>query len=461
MNEDFRNSIATTDKDNKRILIRPKKPSGRLHNYRLLVGWIILGLFAILPFITIGGQQIILLDILQRKFFIFGFRFWAQDSFIFAVLTISVVLSIILFTSIFGRIWCGWTCPQTLFMELIYRKIEYLFEGDRNKQLKMMHEKLNFKTFIKKFAKHIVFLLVSFYIILTATFYFMTPQGTIDLLFGPFSGHVFGKIMIPLATLVTYGIYARFREQICVLLCPYGRIQSVLIDDKTLVVSYDHKRGEPRNRSIEAKESGSTGDCIDCKRCVQVCPTGIDIRNGIQLECINCTACIDECNDVMRRIKKPEGLIKLASIHQVETGSKFKLNFKAKGYILILVLMFILDIFVIMDRDLVNVTLSKVNGQTYKLLKNNKISNLYSLRITNRTDKQIPYKIVIKGIDCEIKIIGKKRTDIESEESIKVKLLVKVDLDKLNSGTNEFVLNMVDSETGEILGFMKSTFFKP
>ena len=329
--EDFRDHISTISEDGDRAWIYPKKPKGKHYNKRTIVSIVLLALLFGGPFMKIAGHPLMLFNVLQRKFIVFGVPFWPQDFFLFVLAMLTFFVFIILFTAIFGRVWCGWACPQTIFMELVFRKIEYAIEGDSTQQKVLNKAPWTTDKIKKKFFKHGIFFILAFLIANTFLAYII---GIDDLKLlvteGPAS-HMGGFIALVVFTGAFYGVYARFREQACLVVCPYGRLQGVLLDRNSVVIAYDYVRGEPRGK-MHKNEERKFGDCIDCHACVHVCPTGIDIRNGTQLECVNCTACIDACDDVMDKVGLNKGLIRYASENSIAQKEKFKITTRVIGY---------------------------------------------------------------------------------------------------------------------------------
>ena len=324
--ESFRDSVATISKEGKRNFINPKKPKGRLYNLRTRFSIFYLIVFFALPFIKVNGEPLLMLNVLERKFIIFGMVFWPQDFFIFGIAMLTFVVFIILFTVVFGRVFCGWACPQTIFMEMVFRKIEYWIDGDSAKQKQLKAMPWNVEKSTKRIAKFIIFFSISFIIANFFLAYLIGMDQLLGYLEAP-AAHVGTLISLLIFTSVFFFVYWWFREQACLVVCPYGRLQGVLLDKNSIVVAYDHKRGEARGKlkkqddhdckCIDCKDDGACknlnekiaaiapqGDCIDCFACVRVCPTGIDIRNGTQLECVNCTACIDACDAIMTKHQK-------------------------------------------------------------------------------------------------------------------------------------------------------------
>lgn len=386
----FRDRIGTMNDEGKRAWVYPKKPEGRFYRYRTHVTWVLLIFLIASPFIHINGNQFMLFNVLGREFYVFGQPFWPQDFYIGVTAMIIGVLFITLFTSAFGRIFCGWICPQTIFMEMVFRKIEYWIEGDRGAQIRLDKQEWTSEKIRKKGFKWFLFFLISFGIANVFLAYLVGSKRLLQYIIeGPLENlSTFTALLI--FTGVFYFIFAWFREQVCTIACPYGRLQSVLLDKKSVVVAYDHKRGErilgrSKFKKNENRAELGKGDCIDCFQCVNVCPTGIDIRNGTQLECINCTACIDACDAIMENVDLPKGLIGFYSEENIEKEEKFRFNPRMKGFAAILfVLMGILSGMLFLRTD-VEATILRLPGQLYETRENNMISNVYTFKLINKT----------------------------------------------------------------------------
>ncbi len=303
--------LATTDEKGRRVYVHPADVHGRYQKLRVMIHAVMILFFLVLPWIRINGQQALLLDIYHRRFAIFGLTFWAHDAPILLFVLASGAFFIAFVTAVWGRIWCGWGCPQTVFIENVFRKIEHWVEGDAVARRKLDQSSLGAKKIFKKGLKWFLFLIVSLIITHSFLAYFVGAPELLKMIQMAPSFHPTSFLVIVISTGIILFDFGWFREQFCIIACPYGRFQSVLMDERSLAVLYDAKRGEPRRGVAADKEH--QGDCVDCYRCIDVCPTGIDIRRGVQMECVACTACIDACDDVMARLKKPKGLIRYDS----------------------------------------------------------------------------------------------------------------------------------------------------
>lgn len=408
--ETFRDSVGTMDQSGKRRWVFPRKPSGRYTNYRTLVAWFLLALFFALPFITIHGNPVLLINVVDRQFFIAGQPFYPQDFFILALGAITSIIFIILFTVVFGRIFCGWICPQTIFLEMIFRKIDYLIEGDRNKQMKLDRQEWNSEKIWKRSLKWSLFIIISLIITHWMFMYIVGYQEVFAMIKeGPFNNFTSFLVMI-IFTAAFYFTFAWFREQVCTLVCPYGRLQGVLIDKQTINVYYDFKRGENRSkwRKGEDRRAEGKGDCIDCNQCVVVCPTGIDIRDGQQLECVNCTACIDACDEVMVKVGLPKGLIRYATEDEIEKEVPFKFTGRMKAYSAVLLLMIGFLGFLLSNRGTMEAKFIKPAGSSF-FVRDGKISNTYNYTFLNKSNKD--QLVTIKVIEPQHGEVSLSTTD--------------------------------------------------
>lgn len=407
--ESFRDSISTVDKDGKRIWIFPKKPFGKLTDYRTYVSYVLLAILFAGPWIKIDGEPLLLLNILERKFVIFGRVFWPQDFFIFGLAMITGVVFIILFTVVYGRIFCGWICPQTIFMEHVFRRIEYWIEGDWKHQKRLSEMPWNAEKTRKRILKHSIFFLIAFAISNTFLAYIIGAEALLAIQFANPLNHLPGLLAMLAFTGVFYFVFARLREQVCTSICPYGRLQGVMLDKDSIVVAYDYVRGENRSkwRKGEDRAANAKGDCIDCHQCVDVCPTGIDIRNGTQLECINCTACIDACNHVMDKVGLEPDLIRYASENGIQSRDMaFKWSFRAIAYTAVLFVLLGFMSFLLISRSDVEATVLRTPGMLYHKEDDGRISNLYNYKLINKTNRDMELEIRLLNAEGEMKLIG-------------------------------------------------------
>ncbi|MBD3863800.1 cytochrome c oxidase accessory protein CcoG [Olleya marilimosa] len=393
-NESFRDSIATINEDGKRAWVFPKKPSGKFYDYRKIVSYVLLAFLFTAPFVKINGNQFLLFNVLERRFNIFGFPFWPQDFHLFVISMIIGVIFITVFTVAFGRIFCGWICPQTIFLEMVFRRIEYWIDGDRGAQMKLKRTKWTPEKIRKRVLKHTIFIIISFLIANVFLAYLIGSDKLLNYVTeGPFK-HLGTLFPLLIFTGLFYFVFSWFREQVCIIACPYGRLQGVLLDNKSIIVAYDHKRGEGENgrkkfRKNEDRAALGHGDCIDCMQCVHVCPTGIDIRNGTQLECVNCTACIDECDDIMEKVGLPKGLIRYASEDNIEKKEPFKFTLRLKAYIVVLFVLTGVLIAMLQLRNDVEARVLRLPGQLFEHKADNIISNVFTYKLVNKTTKEI------------------------------------------------------------------------
>ncbi|MCF7825980.1 MAG: cytochrome c oxidase accessory protein CcoG [Candidatus Marinimicrobia bacterium] len=401
----YRDRIASMDEEGKRIWIFPRKPSGRFYNARTWFSYLLLAIMFSGPFITIHGRPLLLLNIMERKFIILGMAFWPQDSYIFVLATLTFIVGIILFTVVFGRLFCGWACPQTIFLEMVFRKIEYRIDGNANQQRKLSEQAWNASKIFKRILKHSIFFALSFVIGNTFLAYIIGKDELFKIITEPVSAHATGFSFMLIFSFLFYYVFAFFREQACTQVCPYGRFQSVLLDDQSIVVAYDFIRGEQRGNP-KKNPTEELGDCIDCNQCVEVCPTGIDIRNGTQLECVNCTACIDACDTVMDKVKKPRGLVRYDSFEGIEKGKRLGLNFRNVGYSAILFGLIVFFFLLLISRSDVESTILRSYGTLYQEAGNNHFTNLYTVRVLNKTFDELPIRLDLLEPEGSLTMIG-------------------------------------------------------
>jgi cytochrome c oxidase accessory protein FixG len=385
----FRDELASVQKDGRRKWVYARKPSGRYYRARTLVSWFLLAFFVLAPFVKVQGQPLLLFNVLERKFVVFGLVFWPQDFYLLVLCVLTGFVTIALVTAAVGRVWCGWMCPQTIFLEMLFRKIEFAIEGSAEQQLRRDRSPVTLDTVWRKGLKHAIFFALSFGIANVFLAYIIGADALRTIVTDPPNAHLVGLAAITVFSLVFYAVFARFREQACTFACPYGRVMGALVDASTITVAYDRPRGEPRGRLVRAAARHDRGDCIDCHQCVTVCPTGIDIRNGIQLECVACTACIDACDDVMTRIGKPTGLIRYASeVGLRQPGATRWLTPRVKAYGLVWLALFSTAATLIARRPDLDVLVLRQPGTLQATLDHGDVGNFYNVQVINRSSRE-------------------------------------------------------------------------
>ncbi len=375
--------LGTTDEHGHRVYIHPEDVKGFWRTQRTRFYWFLILLYVVLPWFNWGDKQIILLNIPMREFTFFGTTFYAHDAPLVLLLLLGFVFTMGFVTSIWGRVWCGWACPQTVFIDTIYRGIERLIEGKARQRQKLQEEPWNVSKISKKTLKWIAFTVVSLIISHSLLGYFVGARNLFSITTTGPSAHPTLFIVSMVITGIFLFDFGWFREQFCIIACPYGRFQSVMMDENSLVVAYDAKRGEPRRGTVEDK-SGE-GDCINCYHCVKACPTGIDIRRGTQLECIACTNCIDACDEIMEKVKKPKGLIRYDTENALEGKPTKKFGIRSGIYLVTITAVVTILIYNLINAGHLKVTLIRGTGQPYRERTlpsgEREVTNLYKVRM--------------------------------------------------------------------------------
>ena len=459
LDQSFRDSVATISKQGKRNYIFPKKPKGKLYNLRTLTSIIYLVVFFTLPFIKVDGEPLFLFNVLERKFIFFGQVFWPQDFFIFAIGLLTFMVFIIFFTVVFGRVFCGWACPQTIFMEMVFRKIEYWLDGDMNEQRRLKEMPWTAFKIRKRATKMAVFYFISFIIANFFLAYVIGMDAVLAMVNQGIGANLGTFISLLIFTSVFFFVYYWFREQVCIVVCPYGRLQGVLLDKKSIVVAYDYVRGEPRGKIKKEKEGKwDTGDCVDCAACVRVCPTGIDIRNGTQLECVNCTACIDACNTIMDKVGRPRGLIRFESEENIAHSKKTKFNWRIAAYSFVLLLLTSALVVMLITRDDVDARVLRTAGQMFQSMPDGRISNLYNIKLVNKTRKEIPVTMRLENMKGEITVVQKDMV-VPKESYFQTSFFVKIDRQLVAKRKTPIVLGVYQGD--KKIETIKTTFLGP
>jgi polyferredoxin len=503
-NEAYRDKIATVDNKGKRIWIYPKKPKGRFTNARTYVSWILLAFLFGMPFIKVNGDPLLLFNVLERRFILFGIQFMPQDFHLFVLAMITLVIFIVLFTVVWGRLFCGWVCPQTIFMEMVFRKIEYWIEGDANAQKRLNKAPWTTEKIIKKAGKQALFFVIAVLVANTFLAYIIGIDQVIQIASEPVTQNLNGFIAMILFSFAFYFVFSYLREQVCVAICPYGRLQGVMLDQDSIVVAYDFVRGEPRGKIKKARKQKPTGDtpnpltsiqkevatatleaapaaapcgtpgtggdpaedikkalgdCIDCKLCVQVCPTGIDIRDGTQLECVNCTACIDACDEVMDKIKRPRGLIRYDSYNGIVEKRRKLFTPRVIAYTAVLGVLIVVNIFLLGMRTEVETLLLRTPGMLYQEVDETYLSNLYNYQIINKTAKDLPIEFKLVGAsEGRIRLVGEAPT-VQAGEVSEGALFIDLEKDWLEGRKTKIKVEVYSN--GELIGTTSTNFLGP
>ncbi len=464
--KNFRGTLATAEESGVRKWVFAKKPHGKFTRYRDIVSTVLLIILFVCPFIRINGNPIFQFDIINRHFYIFGAYFSPTDFYLFAIGLVTTIVFVIVFTVIYGRIFCGWICPQTIFMEHIFRRIEYLIEGDRNKQIRLDKQGWDGEKIRKRLLKWTIYAIISFIISnLLWSYVLGTDELKKMIVEGP-SKNMSLFIGLLVFTGLFYFVFAWFREQVCTFVCPYGRLQGVLIDKDTVNIAYDFVRGErtagrSKWRKNEDRTAAGKGDCIDCDQCVIVCPTGIDIRNGSQLECVNCTACIDACDEVMVKVGLPTGLIRYASENMIENRTKFKFTPRVIAYTFVLFILLSVCTSLLFVRSNVETKFLKEPGTLFTL-ENNLVVDQYQFIFINKTSetKNLTIK-VLQPQSGQISLLGYNTSfTLAPQQTLKGSATVKIPQSDLTQTKEEIIIGIFD-EKGQKVDEQKTNFIGP
>lgn len=460
-NPNFRDHIGTIDESGKRNFLYPRKTNGRFTNYRRIASYILLAILVGTPFIQINGRPFMMFNVLERKFILFGQIFWPEDFFLAVLAMLIGVLFIAVFTVAFGRLFCGWVCPQTIFMEHVFRRIEYWIDGDRNQQMRLAKMPWNVEKIRKRVLKNGIFFGISFAVANIFMMYLISQPAWWDIVSDNPVNHLGGLATIIIFSGVFFFVFAWFREQVCIIVCPYGRLQSVLLDRHSVVIAYDYVRGEIRSkfRKNEDRQAEGKGDCIDCNQCVEVCPTGIDIRNGTQLECINCTACMDACDHVMDKIKRPRGLIRYDSEENIAQKTKKILTARVIAYSVVLAVLISAFGFLLASRTDVEAIILRTPGQMFQQVDENTLSNVYNYKMVNKTSEDLNLTIKLIQPEGELKMIGANPIIVPQGELAEGALMLLLTKQNLEGRNTEVKLGIY--KDGELLDEVETNFNGP
>lgn len=458
--ETFRDRVSTVTETGKRKWIYALMPEGKFYKFRNYLAVVYLAVFFIMPFIKVNDMPFFMINVIEGKFIIFSKIFWPQDFYIFAVGMITMIVFVVLFTVIYGRLFCGWACPQTFFMEFVFRKIEWWIEGSPSQQRKLDESPWDKEKIAKRGGKHLIFFGISFLIANTFLSYIIGVDELYKIIREPVSEHLalLGGLIV--FTFLFYGVFAYVREIVCTTICPYGRLQGVMFDKDTMQISYDYGRGEPRGR-FKRGEERALGDCINCYKCVAVCPTGIDIRDGVQMDCVGCTACIDACDDVMEKVGLPKGLIRYASENEISTREPFKFNNRMKAYTALLSILLVVMIALVATRKTIDAYVSRVKGQLYQEMPGGYISNLFDAKIINKTNKEMPVTLRVEGVEGgAVRYVGSKtEVQLKKESLNEVTFFIDIPKSALTERSSSIIVGIYQGE--EKVQSVKTKFLGP
>ena len=462
---DYRDHLTTADKDGHRRWVYAKKPAGFWYEHRTHLSWLLIAVMFAGPWIRIQGNPLLLVNIVERRFSILGQIFWPQDTLIFAVAMLLFFAGIMIFTTAFGRLWCGWTCPQTVMMEMVFRKLEYLIEGDSAEQRALDAAPWTRNKVLKKGFKHIVFFAASFIVGNTLLAYIIGSEQLLHIQFDDPRNHIVGLTFMVLFSLLFYAIFARFREQACTFICPYGRFQSALLDENTLLVAYDQKRGEARaplhrDETFTQRKAEGKGDCVNCRACVAVCPTGIDIRNGVQMECVNCTACIDACDTIMDKVGQPRGLVRFASLNNINHGTPQRFTPRMALYSVVLTGLISLFLYLVFTRCDVDTTLLRAPGSLFQVTAEGRIENLYTMKVVNKTMHDIPLTMRLENLPGTVRVMGSGEFIVPAAKLAQTSVLIELAPAQLHQANTKLKLGIYNSQ-GKLLQTVTTAFAGP
>jgi cytochrome c oxidase accessory protein FixG len=451
--------VETVDLYANREKIYTRSFTGIFRNLRMLGGAALFLLYFGTVWLTWNGRQAVWWNLPERKFYIFGSTYWPQDFVLLSALLIIAAFGLFFITVFAGRVWCGYTCPQSVFT-WVFMWAEKVTEGDRNQRMKLDKSPMTAQKFLRKLAKHGIWVGVSLVTAITFVGYFTPIRELIPELFTLQAGG-WALFWVGFFTLATYGNAGYLREQVCIYMCPYARFQSVMFDQDTLIVSYDPRRGEqrgPRKRDADYKADG-LGDCIDCKMCVHVCPTGIDIRDGLQIECIGCAACIDACDSIMDKMNYPKGLISYTTEHNLSGQKTHLVRPRLIGYAVALLAMFCVFAWAISSRSLVELDVLK-DRVLYRENEEGRIENVYTLKIMNKAQHEVTYLITADGLDGLV-YEGKSEITALAGEVLSLPIELSIDPEKLPSSTNEITFRLHSADDPSIKTDAASRFIGP
>jgi len=432
--------LPTLNEDGSRRWIRPKPSHGAYWKARRAVAYGLMLVFFLIPHLRMGGKPLILLDIPRRQFTLFGTTFLPTDTLLLMLLLASIIIAIFLLTALFGRVWCGWACPQTVYMEFLFRPIERWAEGGRSGSLALDKQHRNFHP--RRLLKYAIYAVLALFLAHTFLAYFVGTEALAQWIRRSPAEHPTSFFVMAGTAVAIFGDFAYFREQTCLVACPYGRMQSVLLDRQSLIVAYDPTRGEPRMKG-KTRPTGA-GDCIDCGACVVTCPTGIDIRDGLQMECIHCTQCADACDDIMTRVGKPKGLIRYSSRELLEGHKRHLIRPRTVLYPLALAVFLGGFTYALATRDAADVTVLGGQGEPFMIQADGRIANQVRVKIANRTNADHDYRIEVVGAADGSVVVPQNPLRVAAGESAVTPLFVLLPRSAFHDGEHRVTVRVSD-----------------
>lgn len=447
----------------RRGFVYPKPVDGRFQKIRRWAGWILIAVLFALPWVRVGGLPSVLIDIPARRFVLFGTVFWPQDIWLLFFLVAGFVLGVVLVTAQAGRVWCGYACPQSVFSNLVFLPIERFIEGDRNAQMRLDKEPWTRRKWGKKILKHALFSAAATAVAHAFLAFFIDPHRLAFALLHPtmeYSGYM---LFAGLATAAMYADFAFFREQFCNFLCPYARFQSALLDEQSLIVAYDPGRGEPRRRISRDQPAIGSGDCIDCDSCVLVCPQGIDIRDGLQLECIHCAACIDACDHVMDRVGRPRGLIRYASERELRHGASGVEIWRPRTLAYLALLGVLASAFgwQLTHRRMIEATLVRPAGEVHRLAADGSFINHFRLQLANKDRRPRLLRLEVSSADPMRLTAARNPVELAPDSVVSLELFIGVEAAYADGRPHPFHLVLRDAEDGRTLRALAGSMLVP
>ncbi len=436
---------SSLSRDGRRNFVYPADVTGRFATFRKVLFFVLIGIYVSLPFVPIGGHPAIFLDIEHRAFYLFGLVFNSRDIWMMVFVVTGAMFALVSATAAFGRVFCGYACPQTVYLDGVFRRIERLVEGSRAVRMRRDEGPRTWGGTARKIVKHVLFVLTSFALAHVFLAYFVSIPGLFDAMRHHPSQHPEAFAIVSVATAILYGNFAWFREQFCVVLCPYGRLQSVLFDPDTLVVGYDEGRGEPR---AKGKDREGKGDCVDCGRCVVVCPTGIDIRNGLQMDCIACSACIDACDEVMDKLERPRGLIRYDSQNGLQRKPRRFLRPRMYAYAVLGVLGLVAARTAFMGRTPFDAELLRAVGPAYSL-EGDTITDSFRIRLVNKRSDRTTFAVEPEPAPGATFVVPLRQVTLEPLAAIDLPVFVSVPKAEYKGEFTVAVLLRAEASGGE------------